>query len=98
MSTNNKRWIIEGGNSTDGQVGFVLRGVRAATAEEALGIVQQTYALPEEVQEDYEDGTPAHGRPASQRAEVQRTHLSVYFNAEALTLANVSEDDEEAGR
>jgi hypothetical protein len=66
MSTNTKRWIIEGGNSTEGAVGFVLRGVRAASAIEALHLVQQTYALPEE------------------------TH-----NAEALTLTDVREDEEQ---
>jgi hypothetical protein len=79
MSTNTKRWIIEGGNSTEGAVGFVLRGVRAASAIEALHLVQQTYALPEETHNTYDDGHD----------------LSVYFNAEALTLTDVREDEEQ---
>lgn len=77
-----KTWKIDAGNSTDGTVGFVLYGIKAATAEDALRIVRETFILPESLQEKTEDDSGHRGL------------LCVYFNAEKLTLDDIEEDDD----
>lgn len=81
-----KYWTIDAGNSSTGQVGFVLRGIRAETKEQALEIGQTM--LPEDMQEDVRANV-------EERDSQPHAHLSIYFNTGKLTLADVSEDDME---
>lgn len=75
-----KTWMIDAGNSSKGQVGFTVYGIKAKTKKEALKIAQHDGA-PEELHDRFEG------------ADGRRYEVNVYFNVKALTLKNVFEDD-----
>jgi hypothetical protein len=74
-----KRWKIDAGNSNTGPCGFVVYDLWAATPEDALTKLRDTFALPEHIEGKGEGDTT----------------IVAYFNADALTLENIEEDPEE---
>lgn len=77
------KWMIDAGNSSVGPVGFTLYGINADSPEAALEVAKRAFGL----------GTgELHDRFTGEDGET-RFELNVYFNADALTLENVYEDD-----
>jgi hypothetical protein len=78
-------WRIDAGDSTNGPVGFVIEGIKAATAEEALQLVRD--GLPQDIEESVclaDDGC----------GNAIMANLRIYLNPESLTLDNIEPDDE----
>lgn len=76
-----KRWKVDAGNSSTGQVGFVIYDIEAETAEAALEQVRM--GLP-----DYLEQRVLPGKGSGWM-------VVTYFNTDALTLDNIEEDDDE---
>jgi hypothetical protein len=82
-----KSFLVDAGNSSKGPVGFCMR-VKAYTKEEAIEIAKQV--MPEAIEVDrgylWDEGDNLVDRVE---------YLNVYFNDQALTVADIEESETE---
>lgn len=80
------KWRIDAGNSTNGPVGFVLDGITAKTAEEALQLARE--GLQHVVEKRVSLANDGRGKAAM-------ADLRVYLNADNLTVNDIEEDTDD---